>query len=67
LETEYYIYSLKANGWLSRGGIWSSEVADAHPFSRDVAIARCKRFKDADGSLLAVPVLIEDVKEVAAA
>jgi hypothetical protein len=28
---------------------------------------RCKRFKDADGSLLAVPVLIEDVKEVAAA
>ena len=56
---EYYLASLKFQGWLTRTSQYSSDVADAQTFSRDEAMTMIARHKEAGRQLL--PVRTEDL------
>lgn len=59
----YYLYSGRLNGWLSRGGNYSTDLADAAVHTREDALAICRRHKNQGGYQL-LPVAQADLEKI---
>lgn len=60
MESENYIlWSVKASGWLSKGGNYTSTRADADTFTLTRALEMCKRHKGNRAEFGLIPVSLE--------
>lgn len=63
----YAIYSVKAGGWFTNSGTYSSEFADAKRLSREDAIAACAVHVSRNGPNINfgwLPVYVNDLEQV---
>lgn len=62
MEEQCFIWSVRANGWMTSVATYTSELKDARKLSRAEAIAMCERhFNNNTGDLGLVPVRESDV------
>lgn len=62
----YVLWHTVRQGWVSNQGTTSTEFINAARMLQAEAIARCIRTKQHDGTLLTVPVPVDDLQEILA-
>lgn len=61
LSDPYVIYSLRMQAWISTSG-GTSDYKLAKVFSREDALAYCKKLRDHTGATGAIPALLADLE-----
>jgi hypothetical protein len=58
---EYYLWSVKFNGWMTQGANYSTDITIAQTFSRDEAFKRAgKHYDKRVGEPNILPISVED-------
>lgn len=57
----YLIWHTQRQGWISRSSGTTTDLADAQPFDRSVAVERCRGSKDHNGTYAMIPVMKDDL------
>lgn len=56
MTSEYVLYSLRANGWINRGGTAGTQLSEARRFNEAEAVEYSKRALGHDGGIILLPV-----------
>lgn len=64
MVSEYVIYSLRAQGWINRGGTAGTQLEDAKRFEEAEAIEYAKRGRSHDNGLILIPVEVRVLREL---
>lgn len=59
----YILYSPRSHGWFTLSSTYASDVKEAKRFSRDAAIATCKKHRSAAGHNM-IPIRLEDIEAI---
>lgn len=61
---EYYVWSIRLNGWWGAGSVYTSDLKSARPFKEAEMVKFCKAHYAPGGGMSAVPVRIADLMKV---
>lgn len=66
LTNEYNLFNARASGWLTSGGVYTSERKDAQRFTHEKAIDMCKvHYNNGFTEFGLIPVLCSDLLLIA--
>ena len=64
MSSEYVLYSLRAQGWINRGGTAGTQLEEAKRFPEAEAVEYAKRARSHDNGLVLIPVEVRILQEL---